>query len=58
LAFLAALRAPLEFAVSGASLIMFSLSITFSLVEFLLAAFAVVILISSLEQQQADSLGD
>jgi hypothetical protein len=40
LAFLAALRAPLGFAVSGAGLL--SLSITFSLIEFLLDRVAVV----------------
>jgi hypothetical protein len=38
LGFLPALRAPLGFAVSGAGLLMFSLSIAFSLIGFLLAA--------------------
>jgi hypothetical protein len=40
-AFVSGLRAPLAFAVSGTGLLMFSLSIAFSLIEFLLA-FAVV----------------
>jgi hypothetical protein len=42
LAFLPALRAPFGFAVSGAALLMFSLSIAFSLIEFLLDRFTVV----------------
>jgi hypothetical protein len=51
--------APFGFAVSGASLRMFWLSITFSLVEFLLAVFAVVTVVhSGSEKHQARSAGD
>ena len=45
-AFLADLRTPLGFAVSGAGLLVFSLSIAFSLIEFLLGRVAVVTVIA------------
>ena len=50
LAILQTMRAPFGFAVSGASLRMFWLSITFSLVEFLLAVFAVVTVVTQVRK--------
>jgi Fe2+ transport system protein B len=50
LAFLAGLRVPLGLAVSDAGLLMLSLSIAFSLIEFLLDRVAVVTVITSMRR--------